>query len=328
MRKHVIVTGANGYLGYYVCKELINQNYKIIGLKHDHFSSRIIEHKHIEYIDFDITKELTTNEKLQEAVKNKDVIGILNLAALLGSSDYDKNFAVNAKGVENLMNFSEKIGINRIIQISSVVILKKIKGPYGETKLIGQNYLTESKFNYAVFIPAMILGPEGLGLNRILKNVFRIPFFIPLVGSGKQTQHPIFVQDFAKYIVKSIEEPKSFRKVYEIAGDSIISFKSFIALILKIKNRNKIFVPVPPFFAKILGKIFQRTQKVPLFTAEHVKGVLQDSQLNTVALKNDLDFSPTPLDQALEYCLNKIGNNWDYYLKERPEEIIQYKNQD
>jgi len=321
MRKHVIVTGANGYLGYYVCKELLSQNYNVIGLKHEHFASRIIEDPHIEYIDFDITKELTGNEHLQEAVKNKEIIGILNLAALLGSSDYDSNFAVNAKGVRNLMEFAEKIGIDRLIQISSVVILKKIKGPYGETKLIGQNYLTESNFNYTVFIPAMIMGPESLGLNRILKNVFRIPLLIPLIGNGKQTQHPIFVKDFAKYIVKSVEEPKSYRKIYEIAGDTIISFKDLIKLILKIKNQSKIFIPVPPFVARLLGKFFQKTQKVPLFTAEHVKGVLQDSKLNTGPIQKDLGFTSTPLDQALGYCLDIIGNNWDYYLKPRKEQI-------
>ena len=322
MNKFVIVTGANGYLGYYVCKKLLNQNYKVIGLKHNHFASRIIKNEHIEYIDFDITKEHTTNEQLLRATKNKDVIGILNLAALLGSSDYNSNFAVNANGVQNLINFAKKVGIDRIIQISSVVVLKKIKGPYGETKLIGQNYLTESNFNYTVFIPAMIMGPESLGLNRVLKNVFRIPIFIPLIGRGKQTQHPIFVEDFAKYIVKSIDEPRSYRKIYEIAGDTVISFKDFISLIIKIKKQNKIFIPVPPLFAKALGKIFQKTQKVPLFTSEHVKGILQDSRLDTTAIKNDLDFIPTPLEQALEHCLDKIGNNWDYYLKPRKEQIV------
>ena len=323
MKKHVLVTGANGYLGYYVCKELINQGFSIIGLKYDHFASRIIDNEQIEYVDGDITKDLSENIKLNEVVKDKKIIGILNLAALLGSSDYNSNLAVNAEGVKNLMNYAKKIGTDRFVQISSVVVLKKIKGPYGETKLIGEKYLTKSDFKYTVFIPAMILGPESLGLNRILKNVFRIPLVIPLIGSGKQTQHPIFVEDFARYIVKSIEEPKSFRKTYEIAGDTIISFKDLIKLILKVKKGKRIFVPVPPFVAKGLGKIFQKTQKVPLFTAEHVKGVLQDSKLDTSSLKKDLDFTPTPLEEALEYSLNKIGNGWDFYLKPRDEKTEQ-----
>jgi len=323
MKEYIIVTGANGYLGFYVCEELLKQGYRVIALKYDHFASRIIQNKNIEYIYYDITKNLINNQELNEAVKDKKITGILNLAALLGSSDYNKNFKVNARGVQNLMEFAKTIGVKRFIQISSVVILKKIKGPYGETKLIGQDYLTDSGMDYTVFIPAMILGPESLGLNRVLKNVFRIPFIIPLIGDGSQTQHPIFVEDFTKYIVKSIDEPKAFRKTYEIAGDTVISFKDFISLILKIKKKKKIFVPVPPWFAKLLGKIFQSTQKVPLFTAEHVKGVLQDSNLDTYELKKDLDFEPTPLEEALAYSLKSIGNNWDYYLKPRNEQVKQ-----
>jgi NADH dehydrogenase len=145
---------------------------------------------------------------------------------------------------------------------------------------------------------------------------------VPLIGNGAQTQHPIFVKDFAEYIVLSIDNTIAFRKTYPIAGYTVISFRDFIRMILKIKGKRRIFVPVPAWFAKLLGKFFQKTQKVPLFTAEHVKGVLQDSNLDTSAIIVDLDFEPTPLEDALKYCLQEIGDNWDYYLQEREEKKI------
>ena len=322
MKENIIVTGANGYLGFYVCKELLKQGYHVIALRYDHFASRIIQNENIEYIYCDITKDLINNRELNKVVKEKKIAGILNLAALLGSSDYNKNFEVNARGVQVLMEFAKTIGVKRFIQISSVVVLKKIKGPYGETKLIGQDYLTKSEMDYTVFIPAMIMGPESLGLNRVLKNVFRIPFIVPLIGNGLQTQHPIFVEDFAKYIVKSINETGAFRKTYQIAGDKVIPFKDFISLILKIKNKKKVFIPIPPWFAKMLGMFFSKTQKVPLFTAEHVKGVLQDSNLNTDSIKYDLGFQPTSFNVSMEHCLNVIGNNWNKHLHPQDEKII------
>ncbi|MCD4664703.1 MAG: NAD-dependent epimerase/dehydratase family protein [Bacteroidales bacterium] len=270
-----------------------------------------------------MTENLSKNDNLAQITKDKTISAIINLAALLGSSDYDNNYKVNAQGVQNLMELGQKLGITRFIQISSVVVLKPIKGPYGVTKLKGEEFLTQSNFDYTVFIPAMILGPESMGLNRVLKNVFRIPLIVPIIGSGKQTQHPVFVEDFAKYIVKSVNEPGAFRKTYQIAGDRVISFKDFILLILKIKKKKKLFIPIPPWLAKMLGWFFSKTQKIPLFTAEHVKGVLQDSNLNTSEIKKYLNFEPTPLAEALEYSLEKIGNNWDYYLKPRNEQVKQ-----
>lgn len=315
-----IVTGANGYLGSYICREMINQGRPVLALKYDHYASVIIDHPLIEYVFCDITQPILP--QLKEAILNKKVEAIINAAALLGSSDYDKNYAVNAKGVENLIEFARQAGIKRFIQVSSVVVIKTFKGPYGETKLIGQQMLEKSGLDYTVFIPAMILGPEGLGINRILKNVFRFPVVVPLIGKGSQTQHPIFVKDFAKYIVLALGQPKAYGKVYQIAGDRVISFRDLIRLVLKIRRKKRIFVSVPPSFARMLGRFFQKTQKVPLFTREHVKGVLQNSNLDTSLIKADLDFKPTPLEEALRQTLETIGNNWNYYLKPRGEKVV------
>jgi len=236
MKKYLIITGANGYLGKYVVKEALLQNYHIIAFKYDHYRSTIIDHPNVEYIHCDIAESIIDQEGINEIIEGKNIVGIINTAALLGSSNYDDNYKVNAKGVENLIAFATKIDVIRIVQISSVVILKSIKGPYGVTKLKGQEFLINSDRDYTVFIPAMILGPESLGINRILSNVFRLPLFVPIIGSGKQTQHPVFVKDFAKYIVKSVESENSKNKVYQIAGDTVISFKRFIKLILVVKS--------------------------------------------------------------------------------------------
>jgi len=322
MKSYLIVTGANGYLGKYIIAEAIQQGYRIIGLKYDHIRSTIIEHPDVEYIRCDISKPISDQSGIKKIISNKNIAGIINAAALLGSSDYNKNYEVNARGVENIMDFAGEINVSKIIQISSVVVLKSIKGPYGITKLKGQEFLVNSDFNYTVFIPALILGPESLGINRVLKNVFRFPLFVPLIGTGKQTQHPIYVKDFAKYIVKSINETEAFRKTYQIAGDKVITFKDFISLILKIKKKKKIFIPIPPWFAKMLGWFFSKTQKVPLFTAEHVKGVLQDSNLNTDSIKSDLGFQPTSFNVSMKHCLNVIGNDWNKHLLPQNEKII------
>jgi nucleoside-diphosphate-sugar epimerase len=71
-----------------------------------------------------------------------------------------------------------------------------------------------------------------------------------------------------------------------------------------------------------MGKGFQKFQKVPLFTAEHVKGVQQDSKLDTSLIRQDLGFEPTPLAEALQYSLSVIDKNWDLYLKPREEKTI------
>lgn len=321
--KYVILTGANGYLGSYIIRELLHQNYGVVACRYPHYASVIINNEQVLYVEVDITKAATEQYELIRAIKNKKVMGVINAAALLGSSDYDANYKVNAQGVMNMMEFARLHGINRFIQISSVVVQKKIKGPYGVTKLKGQEMLIHSELDYTVFIPAMIMGPESLGLNRVLKNVFRIPFVVPLIGTGKETQHPIYVKDLARAVVDSIEVKAAHNKVYEIAGDRVLTFREFIRLILRYYDKKKVFIFIPPFIARLLGKFFQKVQKVPLFTSEHVKGILQDSNLDTTQISEDLSFKPTPFDQALAESLEAIQTRWDYYLTARNEMVIE-----
>jgi len=318
--QYILVTGANGYLGSYICKELISRGQPVIAIKYEHYASVILDHPLIEYVTCDIRQPVLP--QIESVIRGKKIHAVINAAAVLGSSDYEKNYAVNAKGVENMIAFSRESGIRRFIQVSSVVVLKVFKGPYGETKLIGQQKVEKSGLDYTIFIPAMILGPEGLGINRILKNVFRFPLFVPMIGKGSQTQHPIFVKDFASYIVKSITENKAYGKTYQIAGDKVIAFIDLIRLILKTKGEKRVFVSIPPGLVRMMGRFFQKTQKVPLFTAEHVKGVMQDSNLDTSLIKHDLGDSFTPLEEALKYTLQEIGQDWDLYLKPRNEKVI------
>lgn len=322
MIEKVIVTGANGYLGSYVVREFLRQGFGVLAFKYPHYASVIVDHPDVQYVEVDISVPIRDNVNILAAIGQSRVKAIVNVAALLGSSDYDANFRVNTEGVRHLTELADKLEIKRFVQISSVVVMKKIKGPYGITKQKGQELLMASTLDYTVFIPAMILGPESLGLNRVLKNVFRFPVFVPLIGTGKETQHPIYVKDFARAIVESVKSEKTARKVYQIAGDTVLSFRNFIRMILQVYGKRRVFVFVPAFIASWMGMLFQKIQKVPLFTAEHVKGILQDSQLDTSDLVDDLGFSPTPFKQALAESLGIIKTNWNYYLGPREEKVI------
>ncbi|MCB9023620.1 MAG: NAD-dependent epimerase/dehydratase family protein [Lentimicrobium sp.] len=322
MTDFVVVTGANGYLGSYVVREFLRQGIGVIACRFKHYASVVVEHPDVMYVETDISLPVTENSQLEKLVKGKQILAVVNVAALLGSADYDANLRVNAHGVQHMMDFARLHQIKRFVQISSVVVMKEIKGPYGVTKLKGQELLVESELDYTVFIPAMIMGPESLGLNRVLKNVFRFPFFVPLIGNGKETQHPVYVKDFARAIVASVQSDKSRRKVYQIAGDTVLPFRDFIRLILKHYGKRRVFIFVPAFVASMLGWFFSKVQKVPLFTAEHVKGILQNSRLDTSMLVSDLNYQPTPLVKALDESLDVIQTNWNFYLAPREESVI------
>jgi hypothetical protein len=123
--------------------------------------------------------------------------------------------------------------------------------------------------------------------------------------------------------VDSISEEKSRKKTYQIAGDTNLSFRQFVTEILALRGERKILVPVPVLAARMMGWFFTRIQSTPLFTAEHVMGVTQDSILSTEEVRNDVGFAATPFRRALSYCLDSIGDDWASMLKPRPERVVE-----
>jgi len=59
------------------------------------------------------------------------------------------------------------------------------------------------------------------------KGVIIIP------GSGKYQLQPIFVEDVAKIILKSILEKKFSKKIFDLVGPKKISFEDFVKLFSK-----------------------------------------------------------------------------------------------
>ncbi len=322
-KKLIILSGANGYVGKYIILELLKQGYDVIALKFDHSQSIIIKNPRVKYVYCDITDINKYEKEIFNKINHRKIHGIIHAAAIVGEVNYQKNYRVNTIGTKNMIEFARKRKTNRFIYLSSACTLKKVKSPYAKTKKLAEQLVKESGLQYTIFIPAMIIGLEGLGINQILKNTSRIPFITPIIGNGKQTQHPVYVRDLAYTMVLSLNNKKSFKKTYQIAGDEILKLQEFLKMILNIEKKKTIFIHISSNIIIFLAKIFEHLFKDTPLTSEQIKEFVQDSKLDTSKIKKDLQFKPTELEKVLKEILNK-PRNYDYYLKPRKEITINF----
>lgn len=322
MKKTVIVTGANGYLGPYILAQLIEDGYRVVALKYEHFRSRIVDHPDIDYVYFDLRNFSRYRDDLKKAIRGKDVAGIIHAAAILGAVDYETNHRVNAEGTARLIEFARDEGIRRFVHVSTVCVVKKIKGPYGVTKKEADDLVRKSGLDYTIFIPAMILGPQSLGLNRVLRNMYRFPLTVPLVGNGEKAQSPIFVKDFAVVLSRALTNKKAHKRVYQVSCGKAFPFRDFVRAILRHHGRRKFFLPVPACIVSAAAKIMERLLETPPFTSEHVKGMNQDSVLDNTKLVRDFDVEITDFKAALGRSLDIIGDDYREHLQPSPERKI------
>jgi nucleoside-diphosphate-sugar epimerase len=90
--KTVVVTGSQGFIGGYLVQELLNQNYKVIGVDNYSKYGKIVKghdkHKNFSFIEEDLSK---SNKKLKRVLKSAD--HLIAGAAKIGGISYFHAFA-------------------------------------------------------------------------------------------------------------------------------------------------------------------------------------------------------------------------------------------
>lgn len=122
----IAVTGANGLLGNYIVRKLVERNLPFVAIRRKKSNTSLladIEHA-ITWREADVLDY----ESLIEAFQ--DVTGVIHAAAVVSyhQRDRDALYAVNVQGTKHIVNACLQLGVNRLLHVSSVAALGKEKG--------------------------------------------------------------------------------------------------------------------------------------------------------------------------------------------------------
>jgi UDP-glucose 4-epimerase len=130
MTETVLVTGSQGFIGTYVCQELLNRNYKVIGV--DNFSKYgKITRAHDKHENFQLIEEDCSSIAFLEKVKNLKFNYIIAGAAMIGGIAYFHKYAydliaTNERIIANTFDLAleryEKDELKKILVLSSSMV--------------------------------------------------------------------------------------------------------------------------------------------------------------------------------------------------------------
>tara|TARA_Y100001970_G_scaffold294299_1_gene450048 strand:+ start:2901 stop:3830 length:930 start_codon:yes stop_codon:yes gene_type:complete len=302
--KKLFITGGGGYVGSYLISELLKESFRLKVLIYGQQTSQKIKSGSISYVN----GNLCDANLITQAIAGCDAV--VHLGAIVGSHILSENMNINYRGTKNIIESCKINSVNRLIFISSVSATRTAQGPYGKSKKMAEDLVKESGLNYTILRPTTIMGRESLGLNRIIKNVNRFNFFIPMVGLGYNTRHPVYIMDFIDIIIQSIKKDITIKKTYEVGGERVIYFRDLVKLInSKLGNRYKPIIPIPKYFVRFIAFFVERIYEIPPFTTEHVNALGENTRMDTNMLNHDLGFVPKPLNEVLDIVIGQIKKN-------------------
>ena len=218
---NVAVTGANGFVGKNVRKFLYKNKVGVLGISRKNFAKYSTE-----------TKAQSKNlleQRLQKKLKNYDaLVHLIGIGVESSGSTFEE---INVNLTKNTIKLCKKSGIKKIIYISGLGVSKNNTSNYFTSKYKAEQEIINSGLDYTIFRASYIIGKTDHLTKSLSKQMKKGVIIIP--GSGKYQLQPIFVEDVAKIILKSILEKKFSKKILDLVGPRKISFEDFVKLFSK-----------------------------------------------------------------------------------------------
>ena len=265
MRK-ILITGAAGYIGSVLVRQLLERNYKIRGLDVLSFGGEslisVFNHPNFEFIRGDIRHKLTIEKALH------GVTDVVHLAAIVGDPACVKQpelaNQINWLASKQLFDYCCDRGVNQFIFASTCSNYGKMKDNsfvnedselrpvslYAELKVRFENYFLNANVRES-FSPTALRFATVYGLSSRMRFDLTVNEFIreatlkkTLEIFGEQFWRPYcHVEDLAGSCIKILESPtnKVRKKVFNVGDTSENYSKKMIAEeILKIIPDTKI----------------------------------------------------------------------------------------
>ena len=265
----VAVTGANGFLGTVLCRQLVERGASVRAMVRDPRRINGLDKLDVEVCEGDVTDR----SSLRRLFAKRDYV--FHVAALFrqqGVSD-SAFYEINVRGTENALQVAAEQGISRFVHCSTVGVHSHIPNPpaneeealrpgdiYQLTKSEGEKLAAESMNNGRVpgciVRPAMIWGPGDTRTLKLFKGISTRR--MPVIGTGDVLLHWVLVDDVARGMILAAKADERQGETYIIAGEKPVSIAELFECIGTEFGVKSLPFRVPAWPVQMLGEVVER----------------------------------------------------------------------
>lgn len=292
----VLITGANGFVGYYLTQLLLKKGFRVIATGKGE-NRLYVEDKNFSYQTLDFTND----EEVEKIFLKQKPETVVHCGAISKPDECELNkenaFRTNVTGTLYLLNAAYKLRSFFVFLSTDFVFdgksgmykeedVRKAVNYYGETKILAEDEVMKYSFGWAIVRTVLVYGKRFLNRDNIVTNVAgKLKKGEELKIFNDQVRTPTYVEDLAAGIVSIIE--KKATGIYHISGDDVLTpYEIAFAVANHLKLNSSLI-------QKVTEKDFDQPARRPLKTGLDIskaKKVLGYQPISfTEGLKKTLD---------------------------------------
>jgi NADH dehydrogenase len=305
----VLLTGATGYVGSYVLRELLRRDHTprclVRGSANDlavqdtdpavQNTDLAVQDEAIEIATGDVTDPASLDGAVADCDAVIHLVGIIEENRAQGVT-FDR---IHVDGTRSVVAAARDAGIDRFIHMSANGARAESATDYQRTKWEAEEIVTDAGFNHwTIFRPALLFGKPDPGRpefsSRLLADLVR-PFpILPVFGDGQYELQPVHVTEVAGAFVQALTTEAAHGQTYVAAGPDRLPYVEVLDRIARgagLSPKPKINVPLP--LARLGVHTAGRVGLLPISPAQF-EMLVEGNTGDETAFYRDFDLSATP----------------------------------
>ena len=235
--RHILVTGATGYIGGRLVPRLLDEGYQVHVMVRDvnRLGGRLWAEKVIMH-----QGDAFKPETLTRAMQGVEVAYYFIHSLYAGSDFHQKDLSA----ARNFSNAALKAGVERIIYLGGLGDPQTKLSEHLRSRQHTGEALREAGVPVTEFRAAIIVGSGSASFEMIRYLSERIPLMICPRWVFSRIQ-PIAIKDVMNYLVAALETQESAGRITEIGGADILTYADTMLEYSRIRGLRRFVLPVP-----------------------------------------------------------------------------------
>lgn len=276
--KHIVITGANGFIGLTLTEFFCNKGYHVTALVRKIPSNTISTVKYRLYC-------LESNLDMDFFTPNSIVIH----CAYSKKEEKINGEDVNELATKHLISEAKKYAIQKCIFISSFSVKSNADSYYARQKSKLETLFNSEK--HLIIRPSLVIGNDGL-FYKTISNLKKIKI-LPLINRGNQPIYYVGISDLVNYIANCIEKNSS--GIHDVSNPNPILYNQFYSRVAYQLDFKIIPILIPLSLMKF-GVFLNSFLPNPMLSKDNLKGLVATSKLKMETVS---DFNYQSLDEIL-----------------------------
>jgi uncharacterized protein YbjT (DUF2867 family) len=266
---NILILGGSGFVGSVLCETLVRRSGGGGG-RISVPSRRSARVKHlltlptVEVVQADVHDDA----ELARLVAGRDAI--VNLVAILHGSEADFE-RTHVALPRRLARVCLAAGVPRVVHVSALAADAHAPSIYLRSKAAGEVALQQPALAVTILRPSVIFGAGDSFLNLFARLQAVLPV-MPLACAGARFQ-PVWVDDVAEAIVRSLADPATVGKTLECVGPRVYTLAELVRLAGRWSDHERPVLALPAALGRLQARIMEWLPGEPLMSIDNVRSM-------------------------------------------------------